>query len=57
VSGRWEDIDEASEGRRRRRYHRLTEVGRDMATDLVSSLATLLARPVAAALTSKDGLR
>lgn len=57
MSGRWEDIDEASEGRRRRRYHRLTEVGRDMATDLVSSLATLLARPVAAALTSKDGLR
>lgn len=32
ISSAWENIDESAEGRRRRRYYRLTPLGQSMAT-------------------------
>jgi PadR family transcriptional regulator len=48
--GAWEDIDEAAEGRRRRRYYRLTGTGRERAR------ATLAEREAALRPVWPDGL-
>jgi PadR family transcriptional regulator PadR len=45
VEGRWEDIDEAAAGRRRRRYYRLTAVGLASARALLERTAAELAPP------------
>lgn len=36
VTSRWEEIDQATEGRRRRRYYQLTQQGLDAAHDLLA---------------------
>lgn len=43
--GAWEDIDEAAEGRRRRRYYRLTASGREWAGATLSNRVSA-SRPV-----------
>jgi PadR family transcriptional regulator, regulatory protein PadR len=45
ILGRWEDIDEAVAGRRRRRYYRLTGAGERQARALLTQYATLLMPP------------
>jgi PadR family transcriptional regulator PadR len=45
IVGRWEDIDEAAAGRRRRRYYRLTPAGERQARALLTQYATLLMPP------------
>lgn len=45
VSSRWEDIDEAAEGRRRRRYYRLTADGARQAASLLNDTAQKLVPP------------
>jgi PadR family transcriptional regulator PadR len=45
ILGRWEDIDESAEGRRRRRYYRLTSAGERQARALLTQYATLLMPP------------
>jgi DNA-binding PadR family transcriptional regulator len=45
IAGEWEDIDEAAEGRRRRRYYKLTPDGLAVAIDLVTSTHKQLALP------------
>ena len=37
ITSDWEDIDEAAEGRRRRRYYRLTAEGRQKAQEALES--------------------
>jgi PadR family transcriptional regulator, regulatory protein PadR len=44
IEGRWEDIDESEEGRRRRRYYRLTGEGETVASESINrALADLRA--------------
>ncbi|HEY7925922.1 MAG TPA: helix-turn-helix transcriptional regulator [Candidatus Dormibacteraeota bacterium] len=45
ILGRWEDIDESAEGRRRRRYYRLTGAGERQGRALLTQYATLLMPP------------
>jgi PadR family transcriptional regulator PadR len=45
LTGVWEEIDEAAEGRRRRRYYRLTGTGREQARAAVTQHTRAL-RPV-----------
>lgn len=45
LSSAWEDIDQAAEGRRRRRYYRLTPGGLSAAHDLLEETQALLAPP------------
>jgi DNA-binding PadR family transcriptional regulator len=40
VSSRWEEIDEKAEGRRRRRYYRLTSLGEARARTMVQAETT-----------------
>jgi PadR family transcriptional regulator PadR len=48
VVGEWEDIDEAAEGRRRRRYYKLTPDGLAVAIDLVTETRNQLVVPARA---------
>jgi DNA-binding MarR family transcriptional regulator len=45
ISGEWESIDEAAEGRRRRRYYKLTALGQRTAIAVLSETARVLAPP------------
>lgn len=45
VAGEWEGIDEAAEGRRRRRYYRLTALGEQTATAALNDAVRRLAPP------------
>jgi DNA-binding MarR family transcriptional regulator len=45
IQGEWEDIDEAAEGRRRRRYYRLTGVGATGARTLLSETVRWMTPP------------
>ena len=45
VSSWWEQIDESTEGRRRRRYYRLTTDGASMAYRRLTDAVTALAPP------------
>ena len=45
VVGEWEDIDESVEGRRRRRYYRLTGEGERVALEALREVALALAPP------------
>ena len=47
--GEWEDIDEKSEGRRRRRYYRLSELGQRSARALLAETSRMLRPPPCAA--------
>jgi PadR family transcriptional regulator, regulatory protein PadR len=45
IEGTWEDIDERAEGRRRRRYYRLTGLGERAAWQVLAETAQELAPP------------
>jgi PadR family transcriptional regulator, regulatory protein PadR len=45
IEGDWEDIDEATAGRRRRRYYRLTGLGEREARQILTETAAILAPP------------
>ena len=45
VSSRWEDIDESVEGRRKRRYYRLTADGAAAAVEVLRDTSRALAPP------------
>jgi PadR family transcriptional regulator, regulatory protein PadR len=47
LTSAWEDIDEAAEGRRRRRYYRLTAEGLPAARGLLQETQAVLAAPKA----------
>ena len=45
IAGEWEAIDEAAEGRRRRRYYRLTALGEQTAIAALSAAVRRLSPP------------
>lgn len=44
IVGRWEDIDESAEGRRKRRYFHLTGAGREWAQEVLANRPVLKGR-------------
>jgi PadR family transcriptional regulator len=48
ISSAWEEIDESREGRRKRRYYRLTDEGAENARREVANAQQLLSPPVVA---------
>jgi PadR family transcriptional regulator len=48
ITGEWEDIDEAAEGRRRRRYYTLTPLGERAAVEALTDAVRRLTPPTTA---------